>query len=408
MGGPIKKDALWFFGSGRFFIVNKPIANTYVSDGTRAGIVACANALAGRGGTLCPQGVDPQHQYSGLVRITWQMSPRNKLSGYYDRIHKVRGAAMGPGDDQTTSSVQWNSPLYTTNMIKYTSTVSSKLLVEGGFSSNIERYNNLYPEGIEKEYGSAAVARQRPSRRRRRRLDQHRVGSAVRQLSGSLQHAGVGLVCHRIAGLQGRVPGFVGSVQPEPARQRRSLPELRDQRAGHPGAVDGDAARDAVALAGSPEREPRHLRPGRDDLQAGDDHPRRPLRVHQPAGHRPGRAGRPLREHPGVRRHPDADLEDVLAAHLDRLRPDGQRQDGGPLRLQPLRRRRDDDAGVAVRPGGRHDDQRDRAVDRQERRRHRAGRATAATSRRSELRDQLRRASRPTSASSRWPARIRA
>ncbi|HJZ73316.1 MAG TPA: TonB-dependent receptor, partial [Vicinamibacterales bacterium] len=154
VGGPIAKDKLWYFGSVRFFTVNKPIGSTYVSDGTRAGIIACANALAGRGGTLCPQGVDPQHQYSGLARFTWQVSPRNKLSGYYDRIHKVRSAAMSPGDDQTTSSVVWNSPVYTTNMVKYTSTVSSKLLVEGGFSSNLERYNNLYQEGIEKTYGS--------------------------------------------------------------------------------------------------------------------------------------------------------------------------------------------------------------------------------------------------------------
>jgi Carboxypeptidase regulatory-like domain len=155
LGGPIAKDKLWFFGSARFFIVNKPIANTYVSDGTPAGIAACQAALAGKGGALCPQGVDPQHQYSGLLRFTWQASPRNKFSGYYDRIHKVRGAAMNPGDDQTTSSVRWNSPLYTTNSIKYTSTVSSKLLVEGGFSSNVERYNNLYPDGVEKQYGSA-------------------------------------------------------------------------------------------------------------------------------------------------------------------------------------------------------------------------------------------------------------
>src|SRR5262249_57060040 len=93
-------------------------------------------------------------QYSGLARLTWQISARQKLSGYYDRIHKVRSAAMNPGDDQTTSSVVWNSPLYTTNMIKYTSTVSSKLLVEGGFSSNLERYNNLYPVGVEQPYGS--------------------------------------------------------------------------------------------------------------------------------------------------------------------------------------------------------------------------------------------------------------
>src|SRR5258708_22844067 len=69
VGGPIKQDSLWFFGSGRLFIVNKPIANTYVSDGTTAGILTCANALAGRGGTLCPQGVDPQHQYSALLLL---------------------------------------------------------------------------------------------------------------------------------------------------------------------------------------------------------------------------------------------------------------------------------------------------------------------------------------------------
>jgi hypothetical protein len=35
-GGPIKKDKLWFFGSGRLFTVDKPIAGTYVSDGTAA------------------------------------------------------------------------------------------------------------------------------------------------------------------------------------------------------------------------------------------------------------------------------------------------------------------------------------------------------------------------------------
>ena len=76
--------------------------------------------------------------------------------------------------------------------------------------------------------------------------------------------------------------------------------------------------------------------------------------VHQRAGHRAG-AQWPLREHPGVRRHQDADVEELLAAHLDRLRPDGQRQDRGPLRLQPVRRRGDDDARVALRSGRRRE-----------------------------------------------------
>jgi len=150
-GGPIRHDRLWFFGSGRLFTVNKPIANTIVSDGTAAGIARCyANP-----GT-CPQGVDDQTINSALVRLTWQVSPRNKFGAYIDKIHKERGAAMSPGDDQTTSSVRWNSPNYMTATAKWTSTVSSKLLVEGGYSMNIERYNNLYPDGIEKPYGSAA------------------------------------------------------------------------------------------------------------------------------------------------------------------------------------------------------------------------------------------------------------
>src|SRR5436309_3205667 len=96
-GGPIVRNKLWFFGSGRLFTVNKPIASTIVSDGTRSGIGACQ-----KGTIACAQGVDPQTINSGLVRLTWQVSPRNKLSAYIDRIHKTRGAAMDPGDDQAT------------------------------------------------------------------------------------------------------------------------------------------------------------------------------------------------------------------------------------------------------------------------------------------------------------------
>ena len=94
VGGPIAKDKLWYFGSVRFFTVDRPIASTYVSDGTRAGILACANALAGRGGTLCEQGVDPQHQYSGLARLTWQISPRNKFSAYFDAARRWAPATI--------------------------------------------------------------------------------------------------------------------------------------------------------------------------------------------------------------------------------------------------------------------------------------------------------------------------
>ena len=176
------------------------------------------DALAGRGGTLCPQGVDDQHQYSGLGRLTWQMSPRNKLSGYYDRM-LTRSAARRWRPATTRRRRRWCGTRRSTRptCIKWTSTVSSRLLIEGGFSGNIERYNNLYQPGIEKPYGSPGVVRQRAARGQRRgaHLDRRRrCRTAV--YPGSLQHAGVGVLRHRHPQHQGRVPGFVGSVQPEP------------------------------------------------------------------------------------------------------------------------------------------------------------------------------------------------
>jgi hypothetical protein len=61
---------------------------------------------------------------------------------------------MTAGADPATAGVVWDSPIYTTGSIKYTSTLSNKWLLETGFSTNYERYNNLYQPGIEKPVGS--------------------------------------------------------------------------------------------------------------------------------------------------------------------------------------------------------------------------------------------------------------
>src|SRR5438094_4298574 len=51
LGGPIKKDKLWFFGSGRLFTVNKPIANAFwIPEGRTyaecvSGAIACRQAV---------------------------------------------------------------------------------------------------------------------------------------------------------------------------------------------------------------------------------------------------------------------------------------------------------------------------------------------------------------------------
>ena len=136
LGGPIKKDKLWFFTSARYFSVNNFIANTFTDDGS--------------------QGVDDQYIKSAMARLTWQASPRNKITGYFDEIDKYRGHDMQSLVDPETASWQWFSPAYHTTAVKWSSPFTSRLFLEAGWSSNLEYYTNSYQDGVEEPRGTAA------------------------------------------------------------------------------------------------------------------------------------------------------------------------------------------------------------------------------------------------------------
>ena len=134
LGGPIKKDKMWFFMSARTFHLNTLPADVFNHDGS--------------------PGVDPQNINSAQARIIWQITPKYKFAAYNDRIGKNRGAAMTAGIDPETASQVWNSPIYTTGSAKLAATLTNRILVEGGFSTNYERYNIMYQPGIAKERGT--------------------------------------------------------------------------------------------------------------------------------------------------------------------------------------------------------------------------------------------------------------
>jgi hypothetical protein len=136
LGGPILKDRLWFFGSGRYFSVNNYIANTVFDDGSR--------------------GLDDQFIKSGMGRLTWQISNSSKLTGYFDEVDKYRGHDMQSNEDPETAALRWFSPAYHTGSVKYTSTLTSALLLEAGYSRNLEYYTNSYQPGVEQARGTAA------------------------------------------------------------------------------------------------------------------------------------------------------------------------------------------------------------------------------------------------------------
>jgi hypothetical protein len=75
---------------------------------------------------------------------------------YFDEIDKARGHGMNAGNDPRTASQVWTSPLYNDAVAKFTSTLSSQLLFEAGFSFNYEEYVIVNQEGVNKERGTAA------------------------------------------------------------------------------------------------------------------------------------------------------------------------------------------------------------------------------------------------------------
>jgi hypothetical protein len=152
-GGPIIRNKLWFFGAFRRAKYDRPIANTYYTDPNvpfPVGFRACQQ------GASCEQGISDEKMNNPVVRLTWQASERNKFAFYMDRALRLRGHAMGSLTDPRTASVIWNTPTFATGSAKYTSTLSSKLLLETGFSFNRERYDNLYQPGVLAERGTEA------------------------------------------------------------------------------------------------------------------------------------------------------------------------------------------------------------------------------------------------------------
>jgi hypothetical protein len=144
LGGPIKKDKVWFFGSARVFLLDTLPADTFY------GIPGTETPTSAPLPDMSKQAVDGQGIKSFQARITWQLSPKNKLTVYNDRLLKHRNSDMTAGVDPATASNVWKSPIYTTGSVKFSSTATSKIFIESGFSTNYERYTIFAQPGLAK------------------------------------------------------------------------------------------------------------------------------------------------------------------------------------------------------------------------------------------------------------------
>jgi hypothetical protein len=134
-GGKFVRDRLWWFGNLRHQANNVAIADTFNSDGS--------------------QGISDQYVQNLGLRLTWQIDQKNQLNVYTNRVFKYLGHDMSAGyDPEKAAMLTLRSPLYQQAQVKWTSTLTSKLLLELGWNQYQAYRTNVYQPGVEKPYGT--------------------------------------------------------------------------------------------------------------------------------------------------------------------------------------------------------------------------------------------------------------
>ena len=137
VGGPIKRNRLWFFASYGDNGNDNIVANSFYPDGS--------------------PGIYDLRTRNQSARLTWQASPRNKITGYLDVIRGTLGHEILAGADPATAS--WSRvapglfPRYVAS-VKWSSTVSNNLLLEAGYLGGANNAERWYQPGIRKERGT--------------------------------------------------------------------------------------------------------------------------------------------------------------------------------------------------------------------------------------------------------------
>jgi hypothetical protein len=138
IGGPIVQDKLWFYGSARWQDNQNYVAGLYV------------NRNAGDPTKWVP---DPDLSQRGVFRVTqkgvnarltWQAAQKHKFSAFYDNQGRIWDDSRPTISPEST--VAYRFPVLNIKQVGWTSTMTSRLLLEGRLGNRGEAFGNQFPE----------------------------------------------------------------------------------------------------------------------------------------------------------------------------------------------------------------------------------------------------------------------
>src|SRR5437588_7313762 len=128
LGGPIKRDKLWFFGSHRRVGNDNIVANSFYPDGS--------------------PGIYDQVVRNYTLRLTWQIDARNKLTAYDDYQTKYVGHLFTSGQDVLLAAARRPPVPKYTDAVKWTSTLTNRLVYHAGLGTRVNAYREGYQPGV--------------------------------------------------------------------------------------------------------------------------------------------------------------------------------------------------------------------------------------------------------------------
>ena len=185
VGGPIKKDHLWFFVAPRTWGVARTQAGTYWNQTQNE--------------YLTPPGAEykvvkwtpwvdrPEDRMSGrlewydsvLSRVTWQATPKNKFNVTYDEQRACNCGSVSAGQSHEYYLSSYRFEPNRLFQATWSSPVTSRLLIEAGTAATISQWNMFYQPGVSEpiistsdlgtgqSYGAAIIYLGHPNSRNR-------------------------------------------------------------------------------------------------------------------------------------------------------------------------------------------------------------------------------------------------
>jgi Carboxypeptidase regulatory-like domain len=130
-GGPLKRDKLWFWTAHRYWGYEQIRTNTFYEKDQSTFVFTP---------DITRPGTERQRNNSDDFRLTWQISPKNKLSGYWSIApRKTEHWTLASTLQPDASNLQ-QLPKNNFETVTFRSTISSRLLFEAGMGNTIETW----------------------------------------------------------------------------------------------------------------------------------------------------------------------------------------------------------------------------------------------------------------------------